>query len=346
MPTIRAENGRQVKVTMGDILRGSRRIKVEKAEIAARKRAKSLDKSLDTSTPPKPTSPPREVQVRSPQSGAKTTSKPANGKLAKPTPAPKSTSQPELKEHSRASTWTAEQDARLRRLKRADAGWTAISAVMGKSIPSLKTRWTELEHEKAQNDRMSGGLPPDHSGGWTPDLDAYLKGLKESDLSWKVIAATMGRTVGEVKARWQILSILEREERESKEAMAMDGAQMSRQNKRQVSFASPLIMPENVSVPYYCFNWRILRDAFSIRMLSSLDLANVDGLQESPQNGKSRRPVLFVDEDFSVDDIVLLNRIASRYEEEKWLRITSRFFDKTGKRITTQQAKSRVAEVE
>lgn len=37
MPTIRAENGKQVRVTMGDILRGTRKIKVEKAENAARK---------------------------------------------------------------------------------------------------------------------------------------------------------------------------------------------------------------------------------------------------------------------------------------------------------------------
>lgn len=70
-------------------------------------------------------------------------------------------------------------------------------------------------------------------------------------------------------------------------------------------------------------------------------------IQGKSQNSKPKnsKPILFVDEDFNVDDIVMLNKIASRYEEEKWLRITSRFFDKTGKRITLEQAKSRVAAV-
>lgn len=42
MPTIRGENGKQVRVTMGDILRGTRKIKVEKAEVAARKVVRRL----------------------------------------------------------------------------------------------------------------------------------------------------------------------------------------------------------------------------------------------------------------------------------------------------------------
>lgn len=50
----------------------------------------------------------------------------------------------------------------------------------------------------------------------------------------------------------------------------------------------------------------------------------------------------YLDNEFTLDEIVLLHNLADRYEKEKWLRISSRFYDKTGKRITPDQAKSRI----
>ena len=45
-----------------------------------------------------------------------------------------------------------------------------------------------------------------------------------------------------------------------------------------------------------------------------------------------KKTVLYLDEAFTLEDVILLNQIAAKYEEEKWIRVSSRFFDKTGKR--------------
>lgn len=45
---------------------------------------------------------------------------------------------------------------------------------------------------------------------------------------------------------------------------------------------------------------------------------------------------------FNLEELLMLFKLATKYEEEKWLRVCSRFFDKTGKRLSVQQAKERV----
>ena len=191
--------------------------------------------------------------------------------------------------------------------------------------------------------------------GWTPELDARLAGLKEANTSWKTIAATLRKTVNEVKARWAVLSVAAMEEREEEsaqnKAVPMDEVQL-RQHRRQVSFSSPLIMPGSVSEYHPYAVWRLLLATpfrvllWLVRFIASRlrHGINLMAKQATTQNINvgTRKPILFIDEDFNMDDIVLLNKIASKFEEEKWLRITSRFYDKTGKRITMQQAKSRV----
>lgn len=139
------------------------------------------------------------------------------------------------------SEWTADQDARLKRLKKANAGWKAISTLMGKSIQDLKTHWAELQLEE-QNNAAAG-----NSTGWTSDLDAHLRGLKEADLPWKTIASELGKNVNEVKSRWAALSATGAEGQKGNESAWKDEVQLSRQNKRQVTFANPLITPGNVS---------------------------------------------------------------------------------------------------
>jgi hypothetical protein len=149
------------------------------------------------------------------------------------------------------SKWTSEQDARLRRLKRADAGWKAISALMGKSTHDLKTHWAELQTSDDNKNAMSKD-PTLGVEGWTPKLDTRLAALKDANTSWKTIAVTMGKSVSDVKARWAILSVEAMEEREEMEVQTqpvpLDEVQL-RQHKRQVSFSSPLIIPGGVSLP-------------------------------------------------------------------------------------------------
>ena len=64
----------------------------------------------------------------------------------------------------------------------------------------------------------------------------------------------------------------------------------------------------------------------------------MDILQEKKKN----KPEIIPDPDFTVAELILLNQLAAKYEDDKWLRISSRFFDKTGKRLSPQEAKARV----
>ena len=56
-------------------------------------------------------------------------------------------------------------------------------------------------------------------------------------------------------------------------------------------------------------------------------------------NTSAKRTIFYIDENFSVEDIILLTKLEAKYEDEKWLRISSRFYDKTGKRFTPQEVK-------
>lgn len=60
---------------------------------------------------------------------------------------------------------------------------------------------------------------------------------------------------------------------------------------------------------------------------------------ESATSASEKRTILYVDENLSVEDLILLTKLEARYEAEKWLRISSRFFDKTGKRFTPEEVK-------
>lgn len=50
--------------------------------------------------------------------------------------------------------------------------------------------------------------------------------------------------------------------------------------------------------------------------------------------------VLYFDREISWQEAVLLHQIAARWEKERWVAISSRFNDQTGRTITPEQAKS------
>jgi hypothetical protein len=123
---------------------------------------------------------------------------------------------------------------------------------MGKSIPDLKSHWADLQVDTQQKASMSSGCM-DFSG-WSPELDARLRGLKDANMSWKTIAAELEKPASEVKARWAVLTVEVTEEQNENEDARKEETQPPRQHKRQVSFASPLIMPESVSERHYNMN--------------------------------------------------------------------------------------------
>lgn len=47
-----------------------------------------------------------------------------------------------------------------------------------------------------------------------------------------------------------------------------------------------------------------------------------------------------MNEEWTLDEVMLLHEIAAKWERERWLAISSRFADKTGRQVTPEQAKS------
>ncbi|KAI9862466.1 MAG: hypothetical protein M1813_004317 [Trichoglossum hirsutum] len=66
------------------------------------------------------------------------------------------------------------------------------------------------------------------------------------------------------------------------------------------------------------------------------------GRDEGTASAGMTLPFLQADEDWSKDELVLLLNIAKRYEETKWLYIASRFYDKTGRRVTAEEVKEKL----
>ncbi|PGH21509.1 hypothetical protein AJ80_03177 [Polytolypa hystricis UAMH7299] len=149
---------------------------------------------------------------------------------------------------------------------------------------------------------------------WTTDDDAQLRQLKAQNITWKGIATAMNRPVHDLKARWGIIrpynpppSNAGTSNTNGASRGESDGYQKAK-NTRKVSFAEPTV--------------------------------TVEPAKASGSSGQ--RKLFYLSEKFTLDEVMLLNKIATKYDEEKWLRISSRFFDKTGKRITPQEAKKHV----
>ncbi|QSS60377.1 hypothetical protein I7I51_05175 [Histoplasma capsulatum] len=161
--------------------------------------------------------------------------------------------------------------------------------------------------------------------GWTTDDDDTLRRLKAEDMSWKAISTSMGRPVQSLKTRWGIIRpAVEHKiprphtsaqgETSLRSQQQQQQTDTNRRHERRVSFSDPLIMAGKVA----------------------------DNYTSTYTRTPHKKKILYVDENFSLEEILLLNRLAAQYDEEKWLRISSRFYDKTGKRLTPQEAKEYV----
>ncbi|PGH28368.1 hypothetical protein GX50_08895 [[Emmonsia] crescens] len=159
---------------------------------------------------------------------------------------------------------------------------------------------------------------------WTTDDDDTLRRLKAEDLTWKAISTSMGRPVQALKSRWGIIRpaveykiqrphTSAQYEASSRSQQQQQQAETHRRHERRVSFSEPLIMN------------------------GKTDTTTTTSYTRTP-----KKKILYVDENFSLEEILLLNKLAAQYDEEKWLRISSRFYDKTGKRLLPQEAREHV----
>jgi hypothetical protein len=63
-------------------------------------------------------------------------------------------------------------------------------------------------------------------------------------------------------------------------------------------------------------------------------------LSQTKGSAKKMLSDLDLEEKLTIDELVLLHSLATKFEDEKWIRIISKFFDRTGKRINAEDAKA------
>ncbi|OJD15972.1 hypothetical protein ACJ73_08925 [Blastomyces percursus] len=201
-----------------------------------------------------------------------------------------------------------------------DQGNTGASA-----SPTLQQQQVQQRQQQQQPQPPQPQPPPPQppQQEWTTDDDDTLRRLKAEGMTWRAISTSMDRPVKALKTRWGIVRPaveykIQRPhtsghcETSSRSQQQQQQTETQRRHERRVSFAEPLIMNgknDTTAVTY-------------------------------PRAPKKK--ILYVDENFSLEEILLLNKLAAQYDEEKWLRISSRFYDKTGKRLTPQEAREQV----
>ncbi|PGH01346.1 hypothetical protein GX51_05277 [Blastomyces parvus] len=177
----------------------------------------------------------------------------------------------------------------------------------------------QVQQQEQQQQQQPPPQPPQQE--WTTDDDDTLRRLKAEGMTWKGISTSMDRPVQALKTRWGIVKpaveyMIQRPhtsghcETSSRSQQQQQQAETRGRHERRVSFAEPLVMNGKNDTTTYT---------------------------RTP-----KKKILYVDENFSLEEILLLNKLAAQYDEEKWLRISSRFYDKTGKRLSAQEAREHV----
>ncbi|KAL4786071.1 hypothetical protein BJX76DRAFT_355483 [Aspergillus varians] len=148
-----------------------------------------------------------------------------------------------------------------------------------------------------------------------------LRELKASKVSWKRISMVMDcRPIAELKKRWVDIQYDKHKLHEVYELGEADDdwyfEEEYDKEKRQVSFSSSADEDE---------------------------YTDDDEETLSKQQPKIKR-VYYIDNEFTLEEVLLLHEIAADWKRDRWETISSRFNDKTGRNITPAQAKSVIDE--
>ncbi|KAL4959008.1 SANT/Myb-like DNA-binding domain-containing protein [Aspergillus stella-maris] len=161
--------------------------------------------------------------------------------------------------------------------------------------------------------------PPPYSRNtppWTPDDDRILRELKTSRISWERISMVMDdKPIAELRKRWLDIqsgrNTLRTEYRldEMEEDHQLDERQEREEYERE----------------------RYGREERRVSFSPSAD--------EDEEEDKTRK-IYYMDDQFTLDEVLLLHQIAADWKKNRWETISSRFNDRTGRNITADQAKT------
>ncbi|PLB43769.1 hypothetical protein P170DRAFT_468538 [Aspergillus steynii IBT 23096] len=162
---------------------------------------------------------------------------------------------------------------------------------------------------------------------WTHEEDRILHELKSCHIPWKYVSVAMGnRPVAQLKRRWYYLRDRKPNDVETadwvdqpddEEGSPWEGNKKGvNKSRRRVSFADPLTTVREVDQNY-----------------------DDDNDDEDLSRHPKIKKVSYIESDFTLKEVLLLHRIAAKWERDRWVAISTRFNDKTGHSLTPEQAK-------
>ncbi|EGD91742.2 uncharacterized protein TERG_07960 [Trichophyton rubrum CBS 118892] len=129
-----------------------------------------------------------------------------------------------------------------------------------------------------------------------------------------------------------------------------DNAQLKKLKEDNISWRK---IAETMNWPVHELRerWRAIKPELPKKSQQEPEKVKQDGVQEkqvvfmeSVKEKKSKEipKVVYADESLSTEEAVLLSKLADKYDKEMWLRICSKFFDKTGKRLDPDEARRHI----
>ncbi|KAL4755025.1 hypothetical protein BDW72DRAFT_189637 [Aspergillus terricola var. indicus] len=168
------------------------------------------------------------------------------------------------------------------------------------------------------SDTSPGSIP------WSTENDRVLRQLRAAKVSWKRISMVMdNRPIAELKQRWVDIR---------------DGRcrNLGRYDFGGVEDVSDWYLEDDYDEDYG-------REERHVSFSPSLDEDTNDDYYVPSRGAKTKR-VYFIDDEFTLDEVLLLHRITADWERDRWETICSRFNAETGRNITPRQARSVVDE--
>ncbi|KAL1962710.1 hypothetical protein VTN77DRAFT_9254 [Rasamsonia byssochlamydoides] len=370
MPKITLDNGKLVKLSLLDVLKSDKTLELE----AALRRAKAAKKAVQGIETPE-----SETEITAQRSAiektaierflaekaaAKTKAKEKEARdrvaaadreaiekaaiekyLAKKAAEEKAAKEKEEADRATAAAVIERYLAEKAAEKQAAAEKAEAIRVAAEKVASEKLRGRKILTGRTDAEANTGATTVSVAYVWTPKQDKRLRELKLANNTWKAISSELeDRPINELKRRWAKIRNSADSSDDEEKGKSREVEKMRRKGKHQMnakgksrqmdSDSSDGDEPASSSERFEDKRQK-RRVAFSDPLVTSKTKAESIPAREV-------RKYFYMDDKFTLEEIILLHKLADHYENEKWLRVSSRFFDKTGRRISPDDAKLRV----